>query len=148
MGRRPQPERLQKQEHNQEKEMMLLMVELLTSIATLGIILIGIAILLQVTSIEDLLSLIGRAVAVLVLVVLALCILKYLWICAMVPWLSAAFESLLTLIGWLLVTIVGLIALSLVSRAVLRRFGRHLTLRRDPQTGDVYDNNDSKDAKN
>ena len=123
------------------------MVELLTLIATLAIIVIGIAILLQITSVEDLPSLMGRTVAVLVLMILALCILKYLWICVMVPWLSAAFESLKTLIEWLLVRIVGLIALSLVVRLVLRRFGRYLTLRRDPQTGDGYDNNDSKDAK-
>jgi hypothetical protein len=132
----------------QAKDEVLLMVELLISIATLAIILIGIAILLQITSVEDLLGLIVRAVAVLVLMILALCVLKYLWICVIVPWLSAAFGSLMTLIGWLLVTIIGLIALSLVVRLALRRLGRFLTLRRDPQTGAGYEIHDSKDSQN
>jgi uncharacterized membrane protein (UPF0182 family) len=124
------------------------MAELLTSIATLAIVLIGIAILLQITSVEEVSGFIGRAVVVFVLVLVAVCILKGLWLGVMIPWLSAAFEFLKTLIEWLLVTIVGLIALSLVARLALARFGRYLTLRRDPQTGDGYDINDSKDAKN
>jgi cell division protein FtsW (lipid II flippase) len=83
-----------------------------------------------------------------VLTLVVLCILKGLWLGVVIPWLSAAFESLKTIIEWLLVTIVALVALSLIGRIVLRRFGRFLTLRRDPQTGDGYDINDSKDAKN
>jgi hypothetical protein len=66
----------------------------------------------------------------------------------MVPWLSAAFESFRTLIEWLLLIIVGFMVLSSVGRLALRRFGRHLTMRRDPQAGDGYDYNDSKNAKN
>ena len=102
-----------------QKEGMSSMAELLTLIATLAIMMVGFAVMLQVTSVEEIFRFIGRAVAAFVLMILALCILKYLWICVMVPWLSAAFESLLTLIGWLLVAIVGLTALSLVGRAVL-----------------------------
>ena len=49
---------------------------MLTVICTLAIILIGIAILLQIPSLEEVLGFIGRAVAALVLMILALCILK------------------------------------------------------------------------
>ena len=124
------------------------MTELLTSIGTLAIILIGIAILLQITSVEEISDFIGRTVMVLLLMLVALCILKGLWVGVMVPLLLATFESLRTLIAWLLVTVVGLFALALVGRVVLRRAGRYLTLRRNPQTGDGYDINDSKDTKN
>jgi hypothetical protein len=37
-----------------------------------------------------------------------------------IPWLSAAFESLKTLIEWVLGIIVGLIALSVVGRLCLK----------------------------
>ena len=124
------------------------MTELLTAIGTLAIIVIGIAILLQITAVEDALSFIGRAVAALVLMILALCILKGLWVGVIVPWLSAAFEFLKTLIGWFVVTVIGVIALLMVGRVVLRRAVRYLTLRRDPQTGDGYEIHDSKDPKN
>src|SRR5216684_1850589 len=124
---------------------MSLMVELLTLIGTLAIILVGIAILLQMTSVEDVLRFIGRAVMVFVLMLVVLCILKGLWLGVIVPWLSTAFESFKKLIEWLLVILVGLITLLLVGRLALRRFGRHLTLRRDPQTGDSYGINGSKD---
>ena len=123
------------------------MVELLTLIGTLAIVLVGIAILLQITSAHEVLGFIGRAVTVFVLMLLALCILKGLWLGVMIPWLSATLASLKTLIEWLLVILVGLITLLLVGRLALRRFGRHLTLRRDPQTGDSYGINDSKDAE-
>jgi hypothetical protein len=124
------------------------MAELLTLVGTLAIILIGIAILLQMISVEEVCGFTGRAVMVFVLTLVVLCILKGLWLGVMIPWLSAAFESLKTLIEWLFVTTVCLIILLLVGRVVLRRFGRYLTLRRDPQTGDGYDINDSKDAEN
>jgi hypothetical protein len=124
------------------------MTELLTSIGTLAIILIGIALLLQITSVEEISDFIGRTVMALALMFVALCILKRLWLGVMVPLLLATFESLRTLIAWLLVTVVGLFALALVGRVVLRRTGRYLTLRRNPQTGDGYDFNDSKDTKN
>jgi len=126
---------------------MLPMAQLLTLIGTLALILVGIAILLQITSAHEVLGFIGRAVTVFVLILVALCILKGLWLGVFVPWLSVAFESFKTLIEWLLVILVGLITLLLVGRLALRRFGRHLTLRRDPQTGDSYGINDSKDAE-
>ena len=123
------------------------MTELLTAIGTLAIILIGIAILLQIASAEDALGFIGRAVAALVLLILALCILKDLWVGVMVPWLSSAFEFLKTLMGWLVTTVLGVIALLFVGRVVLRRFARYLPLRRDPLTGDGYEIHDSKEEK-
>ncbi len=124
------------------------MAELLTLIGTLAIILTGIAILLQITSVKEVSGFIGRAVAAFLLMLVTLCILKGLWVGVMVPWLSAAFGFLKTLIGWLVITIVCLIVCSLVGRVVLRRFGRYLTLRRDPQAGDKYDIDDSQDTKN
>jgi hypothetical protein len=124
------------------------MTELLTAIGTLAIILIGIAILLQITSVEDALSFIGRSVGALVLTILALCILKGIWVGVMVPWLSAALEFLKALIGWFVVTVIGVTALLIVGRVVVRRAVRYLTLRRDPQTGEGNEINDSKDAKN
>ena len=126
---------------------MLLIAELLTSIGTLAIILIGIAILLQITSVEQVFGVMGRSVVAFVLALVALSILKGLWVGVMVPWLSAAFEFLKTLMGWIVITILGVIAFLIVGRVVLRRAGRYLTLRRDPQTGDGYDSDDSKDAK-
>ena len=123
------------------------MTELLTAIGTLAIILIGIAILLQIASVEDALGFIGRAVAALVLMILALCILKGLWVRVIGPWLSSAFEFLKTLMGWFVITVLGVIVLLFVGRVVLRRFGRCLPLRRNPLTGDGYEIHDSKEEK-
>jgi cell division protein FtsW (lipid II flippase) len=82
------------------------------------------------------------------LILVVLCILKGLWLGAVLPWFFVAFASLKTLVEWLFLIIVSFIALLLIGRLVLRRFGRYLTLRRDPQTGDGYDINDPQDAKN
>jgi hypothetical protein len=122
------------------------MTELLIAIGTLATVLVGIALLLQITSIEGVLACIGRAALVLVLMLVALCVLKSLWVGVVTPWLSAAFEFLRTVIEWLVVTILGLIAVSLISRVVLGRAGQYLTLRRDPQTGDEYGVHDCKDT--
>jgi hypothetical protein len=122
--------------------------ELLTLIATLAIVVLGIAIMLQIISVEEIVGVLWRALMVFVLILGVFCILKSLWLGVMIPWLSAAFEFLKTLIGWLLVIIAGLIAFSLVARLALRQLGRHLTLRRDPQTGVGYGLKDSKDAEN
>jgi len=124
------------------------MTELLTLTGTLAIILIGIAILLQITSAEDVSRLIGRASAMLMLMLVALFILKSLWVGLVIPWLSAGFEVLKTLIEWVFVTMAGLIVLSLVGRVALRQTGRYLARRSNPQTGDVYAFNDSKDTNN
>jgi hypothetical protein len=124
------------------------MAELLTSIGTLVIVLVGIAILLQITSLKEVLGFIGRALAACVLTLVVLCILKGFWLGVVIPGLSAVFVSLKTMIEWFLVTLVGLVALSHIGRLILRRFGRFLTLRRDPHTGDSYGINDSKDTKN
>jgi uncharacterized membrane protein (UPF0182 family) len=130
----------------QDKEMSP-MAELLISIGALAIILIGIAIILQIISVEEVCALVGRAVMVFVLMLVALCILGGLWLGVMIPWLSAAFEALKTLIEWLLVIIIGLVVLLFVARLALSRFVGHLTLRRDPQIGEDYDINDCKDTK-
>src|ERR1035441_6963730 len=92
------------------------MAELLTAIGTLAVILVGIAILLQIASVEDALGVLWRAVVALVLMILALCILKSLWFGVMVPWLSAAFQFLKALMGWFVITILGVIALLFVGR--------------------------------
>jgi hypothetical protein len=123
------------------------MTELLTAIGTLGIVLVGIALLLQLISVEDAIGYIGRAVAALLLMIVAFCILKVLWVSAMVPWLSSAFAILTTLMGWFVIVILGVIALLIVGRVVLRRAGRHLTLRRNPLTGDGYEIHDSTEEK-
>jgi hypothetical protein len=131
-----------------QEEGMSPMTELLTLTGALAMVLVGIAILLQITSVEDVFAFMGRAVLALVFALVMLCILRGIWLGVFVPWLTGAFESLKPLIGWLLVTVVCLIALSRVGRIAVRRFGRRPTLRRDPQTGDGYDLNDSKDAEN
>jgi hypothetical protein len=120
---------------------------LLTLIGVLAVILVGIAVLLQLISIEEIIAFMGRALAIFVLMLVALCILKAFWFGVIAPWLFAAFDAFKTLIEWLLL-ILGLMTLSLVAQLALRRLGRHLTLRRDPQTGDSYGINDSKEAKN
>jgi hypothetical protein len=123
------------------------MTELLTLIGTLGIILIGIAILLQIVSVEEVSGFMGRAAMALVFTLVALCILKCLWVGVMVPWLSFAFDFLKTLVGWFVIAILGVIALLIVGRVVLRRAGRYLPLRRSPLTGDGYETHDSKEER-
>jgi len=123
------------------------MIELLTAIGTLALILIGVAILLRLTSVEDAFGFIGRAVAALVLMTFALCILKGLWVDVIVPWLSSAFRFLMTLMGWFGIAILGVVVLSTVGRVVLKRFGRYLPLRRDPLTGDGYETHGAKEEK-
>jgi hypothetical protein len=123
------------------------MIELLTAIGTLAVILIGVAIMLQLTSVEDAVGFIGRAVAAFVLMIVALCILKGLWVGVIVPWLSSALGFLTTLTMWFVIAILGVIALLFVGRVVLRRFGRYLPLRRNPLTGDGYEIHDSKEEQ-
>jgi hypothetical protein len=124
------------------------MAELLTLIGALVMILAGIAILLQIISVQEVFGFLGRCLAISMLMLVLLCILKSFWLGVMVPWLSAAFEFYKALIGWLLLGTVGLIVLSLVARFALRQLGQQLTLRRDPQTGVRYGINDSKDPEN
>jgi hypothetical protein len=121
------------------------MTELLTALGTLGIVLIGIALLLQLISAQDAVGFVGRAVAALVLMILALCILKGLWVREIVPWLSSAFSFLTTLGVWLVVATLGVVLLSTLGRVVFTRFGRYLPLRRDPQNGDGDEIHDSKE---
>jgi hypothetical protein len=123
------------------------MTELLTAIGTLGIVLIGIALILQLISVEDALGFVGRAVAAAVLMIMALCILERLWVGVMVPWLSSALGFLTTLMEWLVIVILGVIVLSLLGRVVVRRVGRHLPLRRNPLTGDGYETHDSQEER-
>ena len=124
------------------------MAELLILIATLAIVLIGVALIVQSIAVEDVVRFIGRAFVVVVLMLVVLCILKGVWLGVVIPYLSAAFVSLKTFFGWFLPIAICLVFLLLVGRLALRHFGRYLTLRRDPQIGDGYDINDSKDAKN
>ena len=124
------------------------MAELLTLIGALVMILVGIAILLQIISVQEIFGFLGRCLATFVLMLVLLCILKGFWLGVMIPWLSAAFEFFKTLIEWLLLSTVVLVPLLLVARFALRQLGRQLTLRRDPQTGVRYGINDSKDPEN
>ncbi len=124
------------------------MAELLTSIGAPVMILAGIAILLQIISVQEVCGFLGRCLAMFVLMLVLLCILKGFWLGVVIPWLAAAFGFFKTLIEWLLLSTVGLIALSLVARLALMQLGRRLTLRRDPQTGVRYGINDSKDPEN
>ena len=123
------------------------MTELLTAIGMLGIVLIGVALILQLISVEDALGFVGRAVTAAVLMIVALCILERLWIGVIVPWLSSTLRFLTTLMEWLVIVILGVIVLSLLGRVVVRRVGRYLPLRRNPQTGDGYEINDSQEEK-
>jgi hypothetical protein len=124
------------------------MAELLKLIGAIVMILVGIAILLQIISVQEVFGFLGRCLALFALMLVLLCILKGFWLGVMVPWLSAAFEFLKTLIEWLLLSTVGLVVLSLVAQLALRQLGRQLTLRRDPQTGVRHGINDSKDPEN
>jgi hypothetical protein len=123
------------------------MTELLTAIGMLGIVLIGIALILQLISVEDALGFVGRAVAAAVLMIMALCILGRLWIGVMVPWLSSALGFLTTLMEWFVIVILGVIVLSLLGRLVMKRVGRYLPLRRNPLTGDGYETHDSQEER-
>ncbi len=125
-----------------------MMTELMISIGTLAIILIGVAIMLQLISVEDAFGFIGRVVAVSVIALVALCILKVLWVGLLIPWLSTTFKFLMTLAAWCVTAIVAVILVSSVGRVVLRRFGRHLSLRSDPLKGDAYEIHDSKEKEN
>jgi hypothetical protein len=120
---------------------------LFTAIGTLALILIGIAIMLQLTSVEDAIGFVGRAVAALVLTVLALCILKGLWLGVFVPWLSSAFAFLTSLMVWFVIATLGVITLLFIGPVVLRRVRRYLPLRRDPLRGDGYEIHDAREEK-
>lgn len=124
------------------------MTELLTLIGAFVMILAGIAILLQIISVQEIFGFLGRCLAVFVFMLVLLCILKGFWLGVMVPRLSAAFQFSETLIEWLLLSTVALVALPLLARLALRQLGRQLTLRRDPQNGVSYGINDSKDPEN
>jgi hypothetical protein len=134
-------------ELDMREEGNVVMTELLTVICTLALMLIGIAILLQITSLDAALGFVGRAVAAVVLMIVALCILKGLWVGVIIPWLSSAFAFLTTLTMWVVIAIVGVIALSMIGRVVLRRIERYLPLRRNPLTGNVYEIHDAKEEK-
>jgi hypothetical protein len=121
------------------------MIELMTELGTLAMVLVGIAIMLQLATAQDATLFIGRGVAAVVLMVLALCILKGLWVGVIVPWLSSAFAFLTALMGWFVIA--TLIALLFIGPAVLRRFGRYLPLRRDPLKGEGYEVHDTKEEK-
>lgn len=123
------------------------MSEFLILLGTLAITLIGVAVLVHMVSLEDAFVFIGRGAAALVLMLIALCMLRGLWLGVMVPWLSAVFAFLKTVIEWLVIAILGFIALSLIGRIVLRRTGRYLPLRRDPQNGDSYAIHDSQEER-
>jgi hypothetical protein len=123
------------------------MTALLAAVGTLAVILIGMAVLLQMISIEDVLRNIGRAMTAILLTILALCILRSLWLCTIVPELSASFEFVKSLAEWLIVAMVGAIVLLTVGRVVFRRFSRYLPLRRDPLRGDRYEIHDAKEKR-
>jgi Na+-driven multidrug efflux pump len=118
------------------------MIEVLSSIGVLVVVVIGVLILLQVTSPGDVLRGAGRALIVLFIVVLALYALKMLWTCILVPWLWAGFASLKAALYWVTITLVALIALLLVARLVFGQVGRHFKLRLGSQGGNRYDYDD------
>ena len=96
------------------------MAELLSAIGTLAIIVIGMMVLLEVISVQDAFHFIGRALLLLVLAVLALCVLKGFWVRVLFPWLVTTVESLKAFLGWLLIAIVVLAAVAIIIRLVLR----------------------------
>jgi uncharacterized membrane protein YuzA (DUF378 family) len=56
------------------------MAELVTLIGTLAMTLVGVAVLLQITSVEEALGFMGRAMTTFVLMLVGLCILKSFWL--------------------------------------------------------------------
>ena len=57
------------------------------------------------------------------------------------------FKLLTSFVLWLVVAILGVVALLTVGRVVVRRFGRYLPLRRDPLNGDGYEIHDSQEER-
>jgi hypothetical protein len=123
------------------------MNELLTAIGMLAVILTAVAIMLRIVSVEDAGVFVGRAEAAVVLMILALCILKGLWIQVIAPWLSSALGFLIALMGWFVIGILGVIALLFVGRLALGRFGRYLPLLRNPLKGNRYDTHGSHEER-
>ena len=116
------------------------MVEMVSSIAVLAVVVLGLLIMVQAISPGDALRFAGRALVRLLFAVLALAAVRTLWTCFLVPWFSAGLASFKASLFWIAITLVALIALLLALRLVFKQLGRQFTLRLGSQKGDRYDN--------
>ena len=116
------------------------MVEMVSLMAVLAVVVIGLLIIVQAISPGDALRFAGRAVVGLLFAILGFYALWTLWTCFLVPWFSAGLASFKASLSWIAITLVALIALLLALRLVFKQLGRQFTLRRGSQKGDRHDN--------
>jgi hypothetical protein len=100
------------------------MTEIVSLIAALAVVVVGILVMLQVATPADIGRYAARAVLVILTTILGWYLLKVFWTSVLVPWLEAGLASLKALLTWLIVTLIGLIALLLAARLAVRRFQR------------------------
>lgn len=116
------------------------MVEIVSSIAVLAVVVIGLLIMVQAISPSEALRFAGRALVGLLFAVLGFHAVRTLWTYFLVPWFSAGLASFKASLSWIAITLVALITLLLAARLVFKRLGRQFTLRLGSQKGDRYDN--------
>ena len=97
------------------------MTQLLSAIATLDIVLIAMALIVRIISLEDALKMIGRASLLFLLTLIALYILQSLFVTVIGPWLASSLSFLKSALGWTLIAVVILGTLTLIWHLLSRR---------------------------
>jgi len=97
------------------------MTQLLSAITTLAIVLIAMAVIVRIVSIEDALKMIGRAVLLFILALVAVCILRGLLLDVIGPWLASSLPVLKSALGWVLIAAVIIGSLAIVLHLASRR---------------------------
>lgn len=116
------------------------MIEILSAVAVLAIVLIGLLIMVQAISPGDALRFVARALVGLLLTFLGFYAARTFWTCVLVPWVSAGVASFKESLSWLAITLFALIALLLAVRLVFKGVGQHFTLRFSSHKGHSHDN--------
>lgn len=116
------------------------MTEVLSAVAVLAVVMIGLLSMLQAISPGDALSFVGRAVVMLLLAFLGFYAASTFWTAVLVPWFSTGLAAFKASLSWIAITLVALIALLLAARLLFKEVGRHFTLRFSSQKGHRHDN--------
>lgn len=100
------------------------MPQTLNAIAALAIVLVGMAVIVRLISLQDALKMIGRVVLLLLLALIAICLVHSLFVGVIRPWLVSSVHFLGVALGWTLVAVVVVGTLFLIGY-VLRRKVEH-----------------------
>jgi len=94
-----------------------MMGQCIAAVCVLGIVIIGVLLMTQVITIQQAVSVLGRALVLVVSSLVALCIVRSLLLTVIVPWL----RWLKALVGWLAIIIVAIILIALVLEITRKR---------------------------